>query len=60
MTPFIYRPNWIANQPEESKIYVKFSNNIYMDEPFLKKHNIEYTQEDLEGTPLGKRYVIRK
>jgi hypothetical protein len=59
MTDFIYRPE-NNSEPENSKVYVKFSNKIYCDEAFLKKHNIEYTKDDLEDTPLGKRYVIRK
>lgn len=56
----IYKPDWIEDIPEESKLYVKFSNNIYVSETFLKKHNIEYTDEDLEDTPLGRMYVIRR
>ena len=56
----VYKPDWIKEIPEESKVYVKFSNNIYFGEEFLKKHNIEYTDADLEETPLGKRYVVRR
>ncbi len=56
----IYKPTEIQKQPEESKIYVKFSNNIYFCESFLKKHNIEYKPEHLEDTPLGKCYVVRR
>jgi hypothetical protein len=56
----VYKPDWIKDIPEESKVYVKFSNNIYFDESFLKKHNIEYKPEDLEDTPLGKRFVVRR
>ena len=33
------------DQPEESKLYVKFSRNITFCESFLKKHNIEYFEQ---------------
>lgn len=50
----------MSDQPEESKLYVKFSRNITFCESFLKKHNIEYKDEDLEDTPLGRGYVVRR
>ncbi len=45
---------------KNSKVCVKFANNITYLESFLKKHNIEYKDEDLEDMPLGRGYVIRR
>ncbi len=45
---------------KEPTMYVKFSRNITLLESFLKDNNVEYNQEDLEDTPLGKGYVIRR
>lgn len=60
MSELIYKPTEIEKSPEESKIYVKFSNNITFTESFLKSKNIPYNQEDLEDTPLGRGYVVRR
>ena len=60
MSGFIYKPVEIQEHPEESKIYVKFSKNITFLESFLKQKNTPYEQSDLEDTPLGRGYVIRK
>jgi hypothetical protein len=56
----IYKPPENIQPPLESKICVKFSNNIYFSESFLKQNNIEYTQEDLEDTAVGNAYVVKK
>jgi hypothetical protein len=50
----------MSEKPKKNKLYVKFSNNIHFSESFLKKYNIEYEPEDLEDTPLGKCYVVRR
>lgn len=49
-----------SDDPEQSKMYVKFSNNITFLESYLKQNNIPYEQEDLEDTPLGRGYVVRR
>lgn len=58
MSEFIYQTQSDEDQ-QESKVFIKFYSNIYLDESFLKKHNIEYTEADLVDTPLGKRFVIK-
>ncbi len=45
---------------QESKIYVKFSKNITLLENFLKDNHIDYEDHELEETPLGRGYVIRR
>lgn len=44
----------------KATIGVKFSNNIYINESFLKQHNIKYNPEDLEETPMGLCLRIKK
>lgn len=56
----MYNPEKDLNHSEEVTIYVKFSNNITFLESFLKQNKIDYQKEDLEDTPLGKGYVIRR
>lgn len=41
-------------------MFFKFSNNITLLESFLKQNNIAYEEEDLEDTPLGRGYVLRR
>ncbi len=74
MSEFIYKPDnypghlaidckpskELEEYHQQSRIYVKFSRNISFSESFLKKHNIEYKAEDLEDTPLGRCYVVRR
>ena len=56
----IYKPSSNKAPDNTPTVYVKFSNNIYIDEVFLNQFNISYTDDDLEDTPLGKRFVIRR
>lgn len=39
---------------------VKFSQNVVLLESFLKQWNVQYTEADLEDTPLGRGHVIRQ
>jgi hypothetical protein len=60
MSDFLYKPPQTVKLHEEPKMYVKFSRNITILESYLKDNNVEYSQENLEDTPLGKGYVIRR
>lgn len=51
------QPNAETEQPE--RMGVKFSNNVFLHESFLVKHNVAYTQDDLEDSPMGRCHVIR-
>ena len=59
MYDFIYKPPENV-LPEDSKMYVKFARNITFLESYLKQKNIKYAPSDLEDTPLGRGYVIRR
>ena len=39
---------------------VKFSNDIFLSEQFLKDKKIAYEESDLEDTPLGRCARIQK
>lgn len=54
----VYIPPQDSTPPIESKLYVKFSNNIYLHESYLKQQNIEYNPDELIDTPLGKAIEI--
>ncbi len=56
----IYRPsNNDTSEEKKTTVAVRFSNNIYLTESFLKQFNVEYTPDDLEYTPLGPCFIIR-
>ena len=56
----IYVPPESSQEPEVPNMGVKFSNNITFLKSFLDQRKIEYKEEDLEDTPLGRGYVIRR
>jgi len=56
---FIYKPPETQNTVQESKFYIKFSKNITLLESFLIQNKIQYEQEELEDTALGRGVIIR-
>jgi hypothetical protein len=56
----VYIPPQDSTPPIEPKLYVKFSNNIYLHESYLKQQNIEYDPDELIDTPLGKAIEIKE
>lgn len=57
----IYRPeNYQGPIAQDAKIGVKFSNDIFLLESFLKQFNVEYKQEDLVDSPFGRGVRIKR
>ncbi len=58
---FVYRPPH-SNPPvaQNATIGVKFSNDIFLCESFLKQKNIFYEESDLEDSPFGKGIRVRR
>jgi hypothetical protein len=60
-SPFVYLPSDSnGKEAQRSILGVKFANDIFLSESFLKKRNIEYKESDLEQTPLGMCFRITK
>ena len=57
---FIYNPEWATQQVQKGTIGVKFANDVFIMEAYLKDSGIEYKPEDLEMTPLGLAYRVKK
>jgi hypothetical protein len=60
MSDLIYNPDETDEEPIASTLGMKFSQNIYLSEYFLKQINIQYSQDDLIDTPLGRAYEIKR
>lgn len=58
MEEMIYKAPSDDSEPHQVTVGVKFANNIYLHESFLKQQNIEYTKSELENTALGLAHVI--
>lgn len=54
MYELIYHPQKNNETPIEATLGVKFNEGIFVSTSFLDQHNIQYTEDDLEDTPLGK------
>lgn len=52
--------NYSGPEALNATLGVKFSNDIVLLESFLKQRNIPYDQSDLEDTPYGRGYRIKK
>ena len=63
MTPenFIYKPP-VSPETQSQKVTmgVKFCNDIFLSEQFLKDKKIEYQESDLEDTPMGRCARIKR
>lgn len=57
---FIYKPIEEESKPLQSTFGVKFCNDIFLLESFLKQRKIQYNEEDLENTPMGRAIRIKK
>lgn len=57
---FCYFPPKSPKQYEKSTCGVKFCNDTYLTESFLKQNEIDYSPSDLEDSPLGLVYRIKK
>jgi hypothetical protein len=57
----IYQPPYDGPKAAENiNLGVKFANDIFLHESFLKQRNIKYEQSDLERTPMGMCYRIKR
>lgn len=58
---FNYNPeNLEYEQPLKSTLGYKFSGDIFLLRSFLDKHGIEYKEEDLEDSPIGRGIRIKR
>lgn len=56
----IYKPPTVAPKAINATLSVKFSNDIFLLESFLKQKGIEYKPEDLELSPFGRGLRIKR
>ncbi len=58
----IYKPPQSNEEPKvfDAKVGYKFARDMVLLESFLIKQGIPYKVEDLEETPYGLGYVIRR
>ena len=61
MNDLVYKPPINEEiEPIKSTIKVNFCNDIFLNESWLIKNNIKHEENDLESTPLGKCYRIKR
>ncbi|HUD01379.1 MAG TPA: hypothetical protein VMR37_03570 [Rhabdochlamydiaceae bacterium] len=57
----VYRPpNSSEPKVQKATLGVKFSDDIFLLESFLKKRKIPYKQSDLEDSPFGRGIRIKR
>lgn len=56
----IYKPDNYKMEAQPATLGVKFSNDIFLLESFLKYRNIKYEESVLEFSPFGKGIRIKK
>lgn len=56
----IYKPESFELKPLESSFGVKFSNDIFLMKSFLDQNNIEYNENELDDSPLGRGVRIKR
>ncbi len=60
-TAFVYKPpNDDECKAQNATLGVKFSNDIFLMRSFLDKQGIEYKEEDLDDSPMGKGIRIKR
>lgn len=58
MNDFIYTPP-SEQLKQKTTLAVKFSNDVFLMESFLKQRNIVYDEKELENTPYGRCLRIK-
>ena len=56
----IYIPPKSDCKAQNTTLGVKFCTDTILLESFLKQHNIQYEQSDLEDTPMGRGYRMKR
>jgi hypothetical protein len=57
----VYRPPQNSEPiAQNATVGVKFSNDIFLMKSFLDQQKIEYKEEELEDSPMGKGFRIKR